>query len=248
MLDPARSCLPIATCTSPSPPPSVRRRHHRSPDHPLADDVFTFTTDAAPERDHHVAVAGATDTAVNANLTILFSEAVNVTGNGSRSSARISGMRNVSDTAVTGGPINFTINPTTDFASADNCTATVFAAQVGDQDANDPPDTMAANHVFTFVMDAAPAVTTTLPAAGVDNLATNIDLTITFSEPVNVTGTGSRSSADEWHAQRGRHRGHRRPDHLHDRPGRRLRAGRAVHGDGVRGAGDRSGRRAIRLT
>ena len=65
---------------------------------------------------------------------------------------------------MTGGPTAFTINPTTDFASADSCTATVFAAQVGDQDANDPPETMAANHVFTFAMDAAPAVTTTVPA------------------------------------------------------------------------------------
>jgi hypothetical protein len=61
-----------------------------------------------------------------------------------------SGTRNVADTVVTGGPTTFTVNPNLDFIGGDTCTVTVFAAQVSDQDANDPPDTMAANFVFSF--------------------------------------------------------------------------------------------------
>ena len=39
----------------------------------------------------------------------------------------------------------FTIDPTADFASGELCTTTVFAGQVADQDAIDPPDAMTAN-------------------------------------------------------------------------------------------------------
>ena len=49
-----------------------------------------------------------------------------------------------------GGPTTFVLDPATDFASNETCTVTVVAANVTDQDANDPPDAMAANHVFTF--------------------------------------------------------------------------------------------------
>ena len=60
---------------------------------------------------------------------------------------------------MTGGPTTFTINPNTDFTAGESCTVTIVAAQVTDQDANDPPDNMAANFVFTFAIDAAPSVT-----------------------------------------------------------------------------------------
>ena len=91
---------------------------------------------------------------------------------------------------MTGGPTTFTLNPNADFASAETCTATVFAAQVTDVDANDPPDNMAANYVFSFTIDAAPQVTTTVPANGATNLAANTTITINFTEPVNVAAGG----------------------------------------------------------
>ncbi len=48
------------------------------------------------------------------------------------------------------GSYQFTLNPNTDFGSVESCTVTVVGAQVSDLDTFDPPDTMAANHVFSF--------------------------------------------------------------------------------------------------
>jgi len=119
-----------------------------------------------------------------------------------------SGTRNVADTVVTGGPSTFTINPNSDFTAGEACTATVFAAQVTDQDAVDPPDNMAANFVFSFTVagaDTAPSVSSTTPTNGASGVAANTDITATFSEPVNVTGnwfqivcgsSGTRNVAD----------------------------------------------------
>ncbi len=67
---------------------------------------------------------------------------------------------------------------------------TIIAAQVSDQDANDPPDTMAVNYVTSFSTlgpDNAPTVASTVPADGATNVPINQSVTITFSEPVNVT-------------------------------------------------------------
>ena len=49
-----------------------------------------------------------------------------------------------------GGPTTFTLDPDADFAANESCTVTVLAADVTDQDTDDPPDTMAPNYVFTF--------------------------------------------------------------------------------------------------
>ena len=52
--------------------------------------------------------------------------------------------------AASGGPVTFTLNPATDFAANEQCTVTVLAANVTDTDTDDPPNNMAANHVFSF--------------------------------------------------------------------------------------------------
>ena len=44
----------------------------------------------------------------------------------------------------------FTLDPDTDFATTETCTVTVVAAQVSDQDTDDPLDTMVADFVFSF--------------------------------------------------------------------------------------------------
>ena len=159
------------------------------PDNPLANFVFSFTTiDAAPTVTSTTPTNGATGQATNTNISVTFSEPVNVTGNWFQIVCTSSGTRNVSDTVVTGGPTTFNINPNVDFTQAESCTVTIFAAQVTDQDTNDPPDNMAANFVFSFTMDAAPSVTSTTPTNGAPQVASNTDISITFSEPVNVTG------------------------------------------------------------
>ncbi|HYI21279.1 MAG TPA: ExeM/NucH family extracellular endonuclease, partial [Candidatus Limnocylindrales bacterium] len=49
-----------------------------------------------------------------------------------------------------GGPTTFTLDPDVDFSASEVCTVTVIAAQVTDQDASDPPNTMSANAPFSF--------------------------------------------------------------------------------------------------
>ncbi len=175
------------------------------PDNMAANFVFNFSTEAAPTVNATTPANGATGVAANTDVTITFSEPVDVTGNWFQIVGATSGTRNVADTVVTGGPTTFTINPNVDFASGELVTVTVFAAQVADQDTGDPPDNMAANFVFSFTIDQAPSVTATIPANGATNVALASDISITFSEPVNVTGnwfqivcptTGTRNVAD----------------------------------------------------
>src|SRR5258705_232436 len=168
--------------------------------------VVTINVDAVASVVSTTPSNGATNQALNTNISINFSEPVDVTGNWFQIACTTSGTRNVADTVVTGGPTNFTINPNVDFVTSETCTVTVFAAQVTDQDTNDPPDNLSANFVFSFAtIDAAPTVTNTTPTNGATQVANNTNVSITFSEPVNVTGnwfqivgasSGTRNVAD----------------------------------------------------
>ena len=109
-------------------------------------------TDIAPFVASTTPADNATNVGVAANLVINFSEAVNVTGNW----FAITGSSSTAYTATaSGGPQNFTLDPAPDFQNNETVTVTIFAANVTDADANDPPDNMAANHVFDFTTEAA---------------------------------------------------------------------------------------------
>jgi predicted extracellular nuclease len=88
-----------------------------------------------------------TGAARDANIIVAFSEPVNVSGSWYSISCATSGAYAA---AASGGPTTFTLDPTTDFGANESCSVTITAAQVSDQDALDPPDTMAADHSFTF--------------------------------------------------------------------------------------------------
>ncbi len=103
--------------------------------------------DSAPIVSSTTPTGGAINVARDANIDITFSEAVNVTGSWFTISCANSGAHTAT---VVGGPTIFTLNPDADFAANEVCTVTVFAGQVTDQDPDDPPDNMAANHVFSF--------------------------------------------------------------------------------------------------
>jgi predicted extracellular nuclease len=109
--------------------------------------------EAAPGVASTLPTNGATNVAVNASITVNFSEAVNVTGSWFSISGSSSGAHTA---AVSGGPTSFTLNPDTDFATSETVTVTVFASQVTDQDVSDPPDNMAADFVFSFTTAAPP--------------------------------------------------------------------------------------------
>jgi uncharacterized repeat protein (TIGR01451 family) len=127
----------------------------------LAVDDFSLTAngnpgDTAPLVNSTMPTNGATNVAADANISITFSENVNVGSSWFEISCTTSGSRQVTDTSVTGGPLTFTIDPNTDFAGSEMCTVTVFANQVSDQDVNDPPDQMQSNAVFSFTVATPP--------------------------------------------------------------------------------------------
>ena len=103
--------------------------------------------DAAPEVDSTYPVDGATDFPIAANLNVTFSEPVDLTGSWFELSCYTSGI--VSAT-VSGGPASFTLDPAVNLVGGETCTLTVYAANVTDQDANDPPDNMVLDFTVGF--------------------------------------------------------------------------------------------------
>jgi methionine-rich copper-binding protein CopC len=178
---------------------------------PEPDETITFTMGAPTNATrgttvvHTVMISGSGETApivstttpassgtnvgIQSNVTITFNEPVTVTGSWFEIVCATSGTRTVANSVVSGSPTIFTIDPNTDFAVGELCTATVFAAQVTDNDQLDPPDTMAANHVFSFTTDSPPAVSTTTPANGATGVLANSNIVVNVTEPVTVTGT-----------------------------------------------------------
>ncbi|HEX8708661.1 MAG TPA: ExeM/NucH family extracellular endonuclease [Pyrinomonadaceae bacterium] len=110
------------------------------------------STDAAPSVSSTVPTSGASNVSTSANLTVNFSEPVNGVGNWFTISCGSSGSHTA---AVTGGPKAFTLNPDSDFLNGEQCTVTILAGQVEDQDPVDPPNNMVANYSWTFNTVAA---------------------------------------------------------------------------------------------
>jgi methionine-rich copper-binding protein CopC len=144
--------------------------------------------DVAPSVAATTPANNATNFGTQAIITITFSEPVTATGSWFQIVCATTGTRTVANSTVGGGPTTYTIDPTTDFAVNEQCTATVFAAQVADTDAFDPPDQMAANSVFTFTTDTPPAVQSTNPTNGATAVPASTNMVIAFTEAVNVTG------------------------------------------------------------
>jgi predicted extracellular nuclease len=118
----------------------------------LAVDTFSLTpriVDFAPEVDGTFPVNGATDFPINANLTVSFSEPVNVSASWFTLICSVSGPSGV-PTTFSGGPTDFTLDPGISLTDGETCTLTILANQVSDQDGNDPPDNMVMNFVVGF--------------------------------------------------------------------------------------------------
>jgi uncharacterized protein len=103
--------------------------------------------DTAPEVATTFPVNGATNFPFGSNLTVTFSEPVNVSASWFTLACSTSG---TVSTAFNGGPTTFTLDPGVTLVGGETCTLTVLANQVSDVDANDPPDNMAVNFVVGF--------------------------------------------------------------------------------------------------
>jgi predicted extracellular nuclease len=105
--------------------------------------------DPAPQVVATTPAAGATGVSPGTDLTVTFSEPVAVSGSWFTIACALSGAHTGTSS---GGTTTFTIDPDVDFTLGETCTATVLAAQVTDLDADDPPDTMAANASWSFTI------------------------------------------------------------------------------------------------
>ncbi len=105
--------------------------------------------DAAPTVDSTFPTNGATDFPVNANLSVTFSEPVNVSSSWFTLVCSVSGPSGV-PTSFSGGPTTFTLDPGVTLTNSESCILTVLANQVSDQDSNDPPDNMVMNFTVGF--------------------------------------------------------------------------------------------------
>ena len=110
--------------------------------------------DEAPTVTSISPLADATDVALDANLAVTFSEAVNVSGSWFSITCGTSGAHSAT---VSGGPTTFSLDPDGDFALDETCTVTILATQVTDQDTNEPPDNMAADYGWSFTTTSIPS-------------------------------------------------------------------------------------------
>jgi predicted extracellular nuclease len=103
--------------------------------------------DAAPSVTSTTPPDGATGVALDGNVSITFSEDVNVSGSWYAITCGSSGAHAA---VASGGPGTFTLDPSADFVPNETCTVTISAGQVTDVDTADPPDAMAADFTFSF--------------------------------------------------------------------------------------------------
>jgi endonuclease G, mitochondrial len=121
----------------------------------LAIDDFSLTAngifvDQAPAVTSTSPAAGMSNVPVTSAIIITFNEMVNATGNAF--SLVCGGAQTFSQSASPAS--SFTLTPVSPLPFSANCTVTVDASRITDNDANDPPDQMAANVSFSFDTEA----------------------------------------------------------------------------------------------
>src|SRR5207253_318633 len=124
---------------------------------------------------------------VNTNITVNFSEPV--TFSTSSFSLECPSGTPKSFTVSGSGTSAATLDPTADLPQGTTCAVKVIASNVSDVDTNDPPDHPTADYNFSFTTDSAPTVTSTSPANGATGVNPSNNVTVTFSEPVNASGS-----------------------------------------------------------
>jgi predicted extracellular nuclease len=122
--------------------------------------------DTAPSVSSTLPGSGASGVALDANLSISFSEPVAVSGTWYSISCASTGAHTAS---VSGGPVTFQLNPDVNFAFGETCSVTIAASQVTDIDTNDPPDAMVSDYSWSFTAASLPGTPTlihTIQGAG----------------------------------------------------------------------------------
>ncbi len=154
-----------------------------------AGQTFGTPVDTAPTVTDTTPANGATGIEPGSDLTVEFSEAVTVSASSFDVTCSNSGSHTV---AVSGGPMTYGLDPTTNFVAGESCTLTVVAANVTDQDTNDPPDAMGANFVATFSIatGGGPGAPVFINEIHYDNAGTDAGEAIEVAGPAGTDLTG----------------------------------------------------------
>jgi hypothetical protein len=158
-----------------------------------ADSVWSFTTipdTTAPTITARSPTAGATGVAVGSNVTVTFSEAMDVAS----ISTTTFELRSATGTLIV-APVSYnattrvaTLNPNVDLAGGITYTATVRGGAAGVKDAAGNPLASDAVWQFTTAGDStAPTITSRSPLAAATGVAIGANVTATFSEAVDAT-------------------------------------------------------------
>jgi hypothetical protein len=161
----------------------------------------TFGGDNAPVITSTVPAINTTGIPVNSNITINFSEDVNVSGSWFSIIGSSSGLNSAS---VSGGPQSFILDPANDFTFGETVTVTFYSAFVTDTDLIDPPDNLAADYTFSFsigfpqtgwvineiLADPANNISGDANGDGVINTSQDefVEIVNNTGEPVNISG------------------------------------------------------------
>ncbi|MGL5004004.1 MAG: Ig-like domain-containing protein, partial [Casimicrobium sp.] len=145
---------------------------------------FVIVVDSAPSVTTATPAQGAI-VANNQALNITFSEPINASAGAVTLTC---GGANLITGGTSGSNVT-TLTPTYagTLPNGASCTLTVLASSISDVDTIDPPDTMSANFVRNFTVDAAPVQLSQIPGNGSTGVAVNATIGATFSEPVNAT-------------------------------------------------------------
>jgi len=103
--------------------------------------------DSAPSVASTTPANNGSNVATTANVGITFSEPVTVAPSTFSISCGTSGAHTF---VLSGSSASYSLDPDADFAAGETCTVTVDDAGVSDTDADDPPDTMAADRAISF--------------------------------------------------------------------------------------------------
>ncbi|MBC7877201.1 MAG: ExeM/NucH family extracellular endonuclease [Anaerolineales bacterium] len=153
--------------------------------------------DTAPSVSSTTPTNGAINVAVNTNITVNFSEAVDVAAGAITVECPAGSV--VASNAIVDNLSSVVIDPASDLPASTTCTINVTASSVTDEDANDPPNEMAANFSASF-NTAAPLSTSEVVISQIYSGAgcgtagcstyTNdyIELYNRSANPVNITG------------------------------------------------------------
>lgn len=145
-------------------------------------------SDTAPTVTSTVPANGATAVAIGSNITVNFSESVDVAAGAI--SIECPNGNAVASNAAANDITSVVIDPASDLPFSTACTIEVTASAVTDNDG--PADAMSADFSASFTTedatpsDTAPSVSSTSPANGATNVAVGSNITVTFSEPVSA--------------------------------------------------------------